>query len=441
MKLIFIEGAFTGRQEILKPVGNVIGRLSTADIHLDDQGISRQHCRISRVEGQWLVEDLGSINGVLLNGTRIQGSAALQPGDRITLVNTVMAFADDHMPTPAAEAVRQPSKEPIARSAETSAPVRLPLSEPPLNMPPAIAAAPGAVPEPPEAHAPPKLSLPRRPAPPPPPLPNPASASGMPRPANATVGHTPPPRPIPIPHSAPPPSPQPVPPPPQPVAPIPMPDSTSLAPAGTVEPASNDDNRSQLWMRMVLIVIILVLAVLLVVVLRQSPPPGGANPPGGGTVNVLTPPDGVPASNSTVPVTDQVLLVPVPENGEILLEGTKPIPAPALVPGKAGTVVIRKPGYKDIQIQMGSGKMPPMVFEPKSQTVLITSAPAGAAVYKGGQFLGRTPCVIGSLPEGSHLLTVGGQDTRPAPLTVTVSRRVSNAVYNVKLTPMPVAPQ
>lgn len=434
MKLVFIEGIFAGRQEMLKPVGSVIGRISTADIHLDDQGISRQHCRISRVEGQWLIEDLGSVNGVLVNGIRVQGAEALRPGDRISILKTVMSFVDDNAPVPVPAETRLP-KESAALPAETSQPARVPLTEPPINVPPAIAAAPGAAPEPPEPNAAPRLSLPRRPPPPPPPPPLHPSATGMPRPANATVGHTPAPRPLPHPPAAPTPTPTPT------LTPRPQ-DPASLAPIQTYETPVNDDNRSQLWMRVVLILVILALAVLLVVVLKQPPPsPAGTNP-SGGTVSVLTPPESIPATHSTVPVTDQVLLVPIPENGEILLEGTKPITSPALVPGKGCTVVIRKPGYQDIEILMGTGKMPAMAFQPKPMTVLITSTPTGAAVYKEGQFLGRTPYMINSLSEGSHRLTVGGQDTRPEPLIVTISRRSGGrTIYPVTLTKMPANPQ
>ncbi len=424
MKLIFVEGVFAGRQEILKPVGSVIGRVSSADIHIDDQGISRQHCRISRVEGKWLIEDLGSVNGVSVNGVRVAGSTALQPGDRIAILTSVMTFVDESAPMPVVEEVRP------ALSAETSQPSRMPLTEPPVNVPPAVAAAPGAIAEAPEPHGPPKLSLPRRPSPPPPPPPplHPA-ATGMPRPPNATVGHSPIPRPIPL-----------VPAPPPVFVPEPQ-SATSLAPVQTVEP-SGDDNRSQLWMRMVLIVVVLALAALLVVVLKQPAAPVGAGQPGGGgTVNVLTPPGTGSANTSTVPMTDQVLLVPIPENGEILLEGTKPITAPALVPGKNSTVVIRKPGYKDILIPMGKGKMPSLVFEPKPLSALVTSAPSGAAVYKDGQFLGRTPYVVSDLPIGSYVLTVGGQDTRPVQVNIAINPRSGSPnTYHVPLTKMPTNP-
>ena len=44
-----------------------IGRDPTSDIFLDNTGISRQHARIERTPGGYVLEDLGSANGTLLN--------------------------------------------------------------------------------------------------------------------------------------------------------------------------------------------------------------------------------------------------------------------------------------------------------------------------------------------------------------------------------------
>src|SRR5262245_23856502 len=62
----------------------VVGRHSLADVRLADPDISRRHCRLMLVEGLWRVQDLNSLNGVYLNGERIQ-EAVLYEGDRLRL--------------------------------------------------------------------------------------------------------------------------------------------------------------------------------------------------------------------------------------------------------------------------------------------------------------------------------------------------------------------
>jgi FHA domain len=58
-----------------------------------DPEISRRHARFSPIDnGDFLVEDLGSTNGTLVNGKRITAPYVLQPGDRITLGKTVLQF-------------------------------------------------------------------------------------------------------------------------------------------------------------------------------------------------------------------------------------------------------------------------------------------------------------------------------------------------------------
>jgi len=64
-----------------------IGRSAGAEGRLgDDPEISRQHARFSRnQQGQLVVEDLGSTNGTYVNGARISGQQALNPGDTVQL--------------------------------------------------------------------------------------------------------------------------------------------------------------------------------------------------------------------------------------------------------------------------------------------------------------------------------------------------------------------
>lgn len=68
-----------------------IGRLPECDLVLDDAGASRQHARISRTESGFVVTDLGSTNGTLVNGRSIQ-EHVLEDGDTITIGETDLQF-------------------------------------------------------------------------------------------------------------------------------------------------------------------------------------------------------------------------------------------------------------------------------------------------------------------------------------------------------------
>lgn len=49
-----------------------IGRSRESDVFLPDQWLSRHHAEIRRQGDVYFLQDLGSKNGTLLNGTRIQ---------------------------------------------------------------------------------------------------------------------------------------------------------------------------------------------------------------------------------------------------------------------------------------------------------------------------------------------------------------------------------
>lgn len=61
-----------------------IGRLSTADVVVDDQNVSRQHAELHPVGDSYQLIDLGSTNGCKVNGHRIDRQV-LTDGDEITL--------------------------------------------------------------------------------------------------------------------------------------------------------------------------------------------------------------------------------------------------------------------------------------------------------------------------------------------------------------------
>jgi len=61
-----------------------IGRRESCDIPLRYPNVSSQHCLLTYREGYWEICDLGSTNGIKVNGARVQ-KKALRPGDEITI--------------------------------------------------------------------------------------------------------------------------------------------------------------------------------------------------------------------------------------------------------------------------------------------------------------------------------------------------------------------
>ncbi|MDQ6706632.1 MAG: SpoIIE family protein phosphatase [Acidobacteriota bacterium] len=81
-----------------------LGRSSVAELcYPDDAGLSRQHLTLEREGTEWILRDLGSKNGTLLNGARVSGTSALKPGDRISAGHLTLIF--DRGPRPPARAV------------------------------------------------------------------------------------------------------------------------------------------------------------------------------------------------------------------------------------------------------------------------------------------------------------------------------------------------
>lgn len=70
-----------------------IGRnMQSASHVLSDPSVSRVHCRIARLDDDYMIEDVQSGNGTVLNGTRITGPTRLRQGDLIMLGSTVIRY-------------------------------------------------------------------------------------------------------------------------------------------------------------------------------------------------------------------------------------------------------------------------------------------------------------------------------------------------------------
>jgi hypothetical protein len=89
--LTLFEGPTPARTfSLTKPVVT-LGRLPESDVVVADPGASRQHARITNANGEFVLTDLGSTNGTLVNDEAVH-DRVLDDGDRITIGDTVLEF-------------------------------------------------------------------------------------------------------------------------------------------------------------------------------------------------------------------------------------------------------------------------------------------------------------------------------------------------------------
>ncbi len=84
--------AVGGRRLLVPPGGGTVGRSRDCDVVLDDAGISRHHAELRPGPDGWTVQDLGSTNGVRVNGATVRGAQPLRSGDRVELGSTEVVF-------------------------------------------------------------------------------------------------------------------------------------------------------------------------------------------------------------------------------------------------------------------------------------------------------------------------------------------------------------
>lgn len=68
-----------------------VGRLDASDVALADSGVSRQHAEIRREGDEWVVVDLSSTNGTIVNGQPVRRHR-LASGDRIEVGESTIEF-------------------------------------------------------------------------------------------------------------------------------------------------------------------------------------------------------------------------------------------------------------------------------------------------------------------------------------------------------------
>ena len=81
-----------GRRISLRDDLTAFGRESTCQIQLEDDKLSRKHCRIERKKGIYVLVDLSSKNGTYVNDIAVFPSKVLRDGDEIKLGDVRMVF-------------------------------------------------------------------------------------------------------------------------------------------------------------------------------------------------------------------------------------------------------------------------------------------------------------------------------------------------------------
>ena len=89
MKLSFLNDELNGQVRESEESCITIGSNKGNVIRLDIPGISGKHAHIEDLDGQWVIVDDGSTNGVQLNGEKLEGQTNLYSGDIVKLAHTV----------------------------------------------------------------------------------------------------------------------------------------------------------------------------------------------------------------------------------------------------------------------------------------------------------------------------------------------------------------
>jgi diguanylate cyclase (GGDEF)-like protein len=90
--LIVIYGREMGRRVQVGTEPLIIGRSPQTQIQIDQESVSRNHCRIRFSGSEFLVQDLGSTNGTYVNDDLVQEEARLRHGDQLKVGRTILKF-------------------------------------------------------------------------------------------------------------------------------------------------------------------------------------------------------------------------------------------------------------------------------------------------------------------------------------------------------------
>jgi len=112
---------------ILHSLPAILGRDETANVHLKDPWTSHRHCEIDQIGNLLVVRNLGSKNGILMQGHRVDESQVF-PGDQFTIGQTVVTVEyrrESQTVVSASEATKIVAQPPVLNASRTPETVEL----------------------------------------------------------------------------------------------------------------------------------------------------------------------------------------------------------------------------------------------------------------------------------------------------------------------------
>jgi pSer/pThr/pTyr-binding forkhead associated (FHA) protein len=95
-KIVVLSGRDAGTEHPIEHERCIIGRGPGVDFAFDDSAMSRQHAAIDFADGNFRIQDLGSTNGLRVNGDAMQ-SCELGHGDRIEIGSLELQLVIDEV--------------------------------------------------------------------------------------------------------------------------------------------------------------------------------------------------------------------------------------------------------------------------------------------------------------------------------------------------------
>lgn len=159
-ELVIVQGRSASSTLKLGEGVTTIGRHDECQLRIKSSQVSRKHCELFEKKGLLLVKDLGSSNGTLVNGKRVQGQRVLEPGDelsigpvlfRVAKVGEVVNSGSDKVaPSPGDTAVTAPvasTGDPGGFSIDFDEPTQAPDADAVVTQAPMTSPAPAAAPK------------------------------------------------------------------------------------------------------------------------------------------------------------------------------------------------------------------------------------------------------------------------------------------------------